>query len=159
MFDISLDCVFLETIINANSLCIIVRPELVYMDPSIFHKLILFFSAFGFHLEESLFNFNQKCIENNDPNTNIHKPPAYCPPGTFYPYSRGYQKIPGDTCQYGEDYRYDPLLYSCPVAGKSRLKSVDRPTPSCPVAGKSRLKSVDRLTPSCTHVQWPVSLD
>ncbi|XP_062570173.1 LOW QUALITY PROTEIN: sortilin-related receptor-like [Saccostrea cucullata] len=72
--------------------------------------------AFGFHLEESLFNFNQKCIEDNDPDINIHKPPKNCPPGTFYPYSRGYQKIPGDTCQYGEDYRYDPLMYSCPVA-------------------------------------------
>lgn len=87
----------------------------------VFHKYVLFFSAFGFHLEESLFSFNQKCIENSDPNTNIHKPPSYCPPGTFYPYSRGYQKISGDTCKYGEDYRYDPLMYSCPVAGKSRL--------------------------------------
>lgn len=72
--------------------------------------------AFGFHLEESLFSFNQKCIEDPDSGINIHKPPSPCPPGTFYPYSRGYQKIPGDTCQYGEDYRYDPLMYSCPVA-------------------------------------------
>ena len=76
------------------------------------------YSAFGFHLEESMFNFNQKCIEDTDSSINIHKPPNPCPPGTYYPYSRGYQKIPGDTCQYGQDYRYDPLMYSCPMAGE-----------------------------------------
>lgn len=85
--------------------------------PLFLNQVFFLCSAFGFHLEESLFSFNQKCIEDPDSGINIHKPPSPCPPGTFYPYSRGYQKIPGDTCQYGEDYRYDPLMYSCPVAG------------------------------------------
>lgn len=89
----------------------------IHPNAPFFNPVFFLCSAFGFHLEESLFSFNQKCIEDPDSGINIHKPPSPCPPGTFYPYSRGYQKIPGDTCQYGEDYRYDPLMYSCPVAG------------------------------------------
>ncbi|KAH9504509.1 Sortilin- receptor [Bulinus truncatus] len=45
--------------------------------------------------------------------------PSNCLPGTFYYFSRGYRKVAGDTCQGGQDHRYAPLKYSCPVNERS----------------------------------------
>lgn len=110
----------LQYIVQYKKLKEIVLMFTILIQVPLFYPVFFVCSAFGFHLEENLFSFNQKCIEDPDSSINIHKPPSPCPPGTFYPYSRGYQKIPGDTCQYGEDYRYDPLMYSCPVAGTQK---------------------------------------
>ncbi|XP_064598617.1 sortilin-related receptor-like [Liolophura sinensis] len=46
---------------------------------------------------------------------------ANCPPGTFYRYTKGYRRVAGDTCHGGQEYRYEALMYSCPVEEKSEF--------------------------------------
>ncbi|GFO29807.1 sortilin-related receptor [Plakobranchus ocellatus] len=53
--------------------------------------------------------------DSNVPDHEIHQIPQNCPPGTFYNYTRGYRKVPGDTCHGGQEHNYGPLKYSCPV--------------------------------------------
>ncbi|KAF2366491.1 Sortilin N-terminal [Trinorchestia longiramus] len=38
-----------------------------------------------------------------------------CKEGAFYNRTRGYRRIPGDTCQGGDDLLYDPVLTPCPL--------------------------------------------
>ena len=65
----------------------------------------------GFILEEQ----SSSCKEDPDSSKDLHKPPSPCPEGTFYPYSKGYRKMSGDTCHGGAEYRYEPYMLSCPV--------------------------------------------
>ncbi|XP_060566218.1 sortilin-related receptor-like [Ruditapes philippinarum] len=58
--------------------------------------------------------FSVGCIPDPDVDQNIiHRMPSVCPEGTFYPYTRGFAKVSGDTCQGGEEHRYAPLMYAC----------------------------------------------
>ena len=41
--------------------------------------------------------------------------PNNCQPGESYNLTKGYRKIPGDTCQGGHDYIYEPELTPCPL--------------------------------------------
>lgn len=70
---------------------------------------------FGFILDENMYGPTTSCKEDPDFMGDLHGPPSPCPEGTFYPYSRGYRRIPGDTCQGGDEYRYEPYMLSCPV--------------------------------------------
>ena len=45
--------------------------------------------------------------------TDVHEPPAICV--GYYTISKGYRKIPGDTCEGG--VQYEPLLIRCPYNG------------------------------------------
>ncbi|CAL1547728.1 unnamed protein product, partial [Lymnaea stagnalis] len=51
----------------------------------------------------------------------INPVPTTCPPGTFYPFSRGYRKVAGNTCEGGQGHRYAPLMYSCPIRERSEF--------------------------------------
>lgn len=51
----------------------------------------------------------------------INPIPNPCPPGTFYTFSRGYRKVAGNTCDGGQDHRYAPHLYSCPIKERSEF--------------------------------------
>ncbi|KAH3868410.1 hypothetical protein DPMN_031557, partial [Dreissena polymorpha] len=56
------------------------------------------------------------CVFDNDSSVDPSpKQPRPCPAGTFYPVSRGYRKVYGDTCVGGEDQIYAPLQYACRV--------------------------------------------
>ncbi|KAJ8316151.1 hypothetical protein KUTeg_006165 [Tegillarca granosa] len=69
----------------------------------------------GFDWSRDPFEYFMKC--NPDPNSGIeiNKVPTPCPPGQYFQYSRGYRKVVGDTCHGGEESKYAPLRYSCPV--------------------------------------------
>ena len=43
--------------------------------------------------------------------------PTHCPPGTYYNVSRGYTRVPGDTCKPGPvaDVLFEPEPRACPV--------------------------------------------
>ncbi|ESO88406.1 hypothetical protein LOTGIDRAFT_126149, partial [Lottia gigantea] len=61
-------------------------------------------------------DMNLMCKTDPDvPAGQIHKIPQNCPEGTFYPYTRGYRKVAGDTCKGGDEHKYAPLIYSCPI--------------------------------------------
>lgn len=70
----------------------------------------------GFALTESSWGITETCEEDRNSTIDLHHPPVPCPEGTFYPYSRGYRKISGDTCHGGQEYKYSPYMLSCPVA-------------------------------------------
>ncbi|WAR05449.1 SORL-like protein [Mya arenaria] len=69
------------------------------------------------------------CIYDNESaaEQNPHQPRP-CPAGTFYPYTRGYRKIPGDTCTGGEEHRYSPLQYACRVVDLDEVLLFATPT-------------------------------
>ncbi|XP_046548454.1 sortilin-related receptor-like [Haliotis rubra] len=61
-------------------------------------------------------NTSYDCIQDPRVNTaDIHRVPIPCPPNTYYPYTRGYRKVAGDTCHDGDEHRFAPLMYSCPI--------------------------------------------
>ncbi|XP_067676191.1 sortilin-related receptor-like [Haliotis asinina] len=61
-------------------------------------------------------NTSYDCIQDPRVNTaDIHRVPIPCPPDSYYPYTRGYRKVAGDTCRYGDEHRFAPLMYSCPI--------------------------------------------
>ncbi|GFS01585.1 sortilin-related receptor [Elysia marginata] len=53
--------------------------------------------------------------DHNVPNRQIHQIPEHCAPGTYYKYTRGYRKVPGDSCEGGLEHGLSPLQYACPV--------------------------------------------
>ncbi|KAL3886575.1 hypothetical protein ACJMK2_026559 [Sinanodonta woodiana] len=68
---------------------------------------------FGFRPENSSFLYSSfRCVPDHMIE-NINSQPDPCPVGTFYPFSRGYRKVSGDTCEGGDERLYAPLLYSC----------------------------------------------
>ncbi|XP_048254148.1 sortilin-related receptor-like isoform X1 [Haliotis rufescens] len=61
-------------------------------------------------------NMSYDCIQDQHVNAaDIHHVPSPCPPTTYYPYTRGYRKVAGDTCRDGDEHRFAPLRYSCPI--------------------------------------------
>ena len=69
------------------------------------HRLVICFSDFGFRKADS---WSTTCVF--DPKLGAADPHAIpaCSDCGFYQRSRGYRNIPGDTCQGGVDFRYDP---------------------------------------------------
>lgn len=65
---------------------------------------------FGFKITDSL-----DCAEDTDDAINPYDVPAVCLPGHFYNRTRGYRKVPGDTCEGGREYLYRPTITACPV--------------------------------------------
>jgi hypothetical protein len=56
----------------------------------------------------------EPCVATHKKNeTEIHKPPAIC--HGYYEISKGYRKVPGDSCVNG--VKYDPILIPCPYTG------------------------------------------
>lgn len=81
----------------------------------------LFFSDFGYKPNTAF--YSTQCIRDPDVDSSIiHRVPRPCPEGTFYPYTRGYVKVSGDTCQGGQEHRYEPLMYACRVKGNTKYK-------------------------------------
>jgi len=59
-----------------------------------------------------------------DPESGVSETPVQprpCPPGEFYPFTRGYRKIPGDSCVGGDEHMYSPIMYACQVQGNEFL--------------------------------------
>ncbi|XP_042893587.1 sortilin-related receptor-like isoform X2 [Penaeus japonicus] len=58
----------------------------------------------------------QECAVDSSFNFDPHEVPPSCKPGEFYNRTKGYRKIPGDTCEGGRDYMYLPTITACPVS-------------------------------------------
>ncbi|XP_037803738.1 sortilin-related receptor-like isoform X3 [Penaeus monodon] len=58
----------------------------------------------------------QICTVDSSFNFDPHAVPLSCKPGEFYNRTKGYRKIPGDTCEGGRDYMYLPTITACPVS-------------------------------------------
>lgn len=55
------------------------------------------------------------CIRDSSSNYDPYAIPGSCKPNDFYNRTRGYRRIPGDTCQGGLEDRYEPERISCPI--------------------------------------------
>ncbi|KAK7076324.1 Sortilin-related receptor [Halocaridina rubra] len=66
---------------------------------------------FGF--KESMITLD--CMKDPDDTIDPYAVPVTCTPGHFYNRTKGYRKVPGDTCEGGREYRYVPAITSCPV--------------------------------------------
>ena len=66
---------------------------------------------FGFRVKEN----TTDCID--DPFDTIHpfSVPATCQPWQTYNRTKGYRKIPGDTCEGGREYQFQPSVTACPM--------------------------------------------
>uniref|UniRef100_A0A6A7G8W9 Sortilin-related receptor n=5 Tax=Hirondellea gigas TaxID=1518452 RepID=A0A6A7G8W9_9CRUS len=60
-----------------------------------------------------------KAVTAAAPPKHLHQP--LCKEGSFYNRTRGYRKIPGDTCSGGQDHLYDPVLTPCPIFEKQEF--------------------------------------
>ncbi|ROT66468.1 hypothetical protein C7M84_015499 [Penaeus vannamei] len=58
----------------------------------------------------------QLCTVDSSFNFDPHAVPLSCKPGEFYNRTKGYRKIPGDTCEGGRDYMFLPTITACPVS-------------------------------------------
>ncbi|XP_057695606.1 sortilin-related receptor [Corythoichthys intestinalis] len=69
---------------------------------------------YGFKLSEDL--SLQVCVPDPEFTGDVHAPPVPCPVGTTYRSSKGYRKVPGDTCSGGDvQARLDGEMLPCPV--------------------------------------------
>lgn len=66
---------------------------------------------FGFFVDSQ----SQKCIKDKDDTIDPYAIPSTCKPGGFYNRTKGYRIIPGNTCEGGRDYQYNPTITACPV--------------------------------------------
>lgn len=57
------------------------------------------------------------CMKDSDIDADVNEMPRLCPIGSFYPVSRGYRKISGDSCVGGVEDRYNPEMFACQVPG------------------------------------------
>ena len=82
------------------------------------YLILLMCSDFGFK-RENLWSNN--CVYDEKSGAiDPHTIPD-CVDGGYYVRSRGYRKIPGDTCQGGVDYRFDPENMTCPASSMCSL--------------------------------------
>ncbi|KAM6959084.1 sortilin-related receptor [Aplochiton taeniatus] len=69
---------------------------------------------YGFKLSEDL--SLQVCIPDPEFSGNLYAPPVPCPVGTTYHRSKGYRRVPGDSCSGGDvEARLDGEMLPCPV--------------------------------------------
>uniref|UniRef100_A0A4W4GF62 Sortilin-related receptor n=1 Tax=Electrophorus electricus TaxID=8005 RepID=A0A4W4GF62_ELEEL len=69
---------------------------------------------YGFKLSEDL--SLQVCVPDPEFSGNLYAPPVPCPVGTTYQRSKGYRKVPGDSCSGGDvESRLDGEELPCPV--------------------------------------------
>ncbi|XP_066518769.1 sortilin-related receptor isoform X1 [Hoplias malabaricus] len=69
---------------------------------------------YGFKLSEDL--SLQVCVPDPEFSGNLYAPPVPCPVGTTYRRSKGYRKVPGDSCSGGDvEARLDGEMLPCPV--------------------------------------------
>lgn len=66
---------------------------------------------FGFVIDEN----TQKCVKEMDDTVDPYAIPSSCTHGGFYNRTKGYRLVPGDTCEGGRDYQYNPTVTACPV--------------------------------------------
>ncbi|MCL4122654.1 UNVERIFIED_CONTAM: hypothetical protein GTU68_028010, partial [Idotea baltica] len=67
---------------------------------------------FAFHLNTS----TNKCDAGDTHNlVGLTTVPMSCTKGEFYNRTKGYRKVPGDTCVGGEDYKFEAELTPCPL--------------------------------------------
>lgn len=64
---------------------------------------------FGFKEESG------QCIRDNESEADPDAIPTTCTAGGYYNRTKGYRKVPGDTCTGGNDFLYEPELKLCPV--------------------------------------------
>lgn len=74
------------------------------------------FSDFGY-IPSHLFGITS-CIKDDSIDIDTDKMPRPCPPGMYYPRTRGYRKISGDTCSGGVEPLYSPEQLACEVSRK-----------------------------------------
>ncbi|CAM1301835.1 SORL1 (predicted), partial [Pycnogonum litorale] len=60
-------------------------------------------------------NGTTNCIHDKTSSIDSYAIPTSCVAGKFYNRTRGYKKIPGDTCENGENYKYDVEEIACPI--------------------------------------------
>ncbi|KAK7883186.1 hypothetical protein WMY93_029360 [Mugilogobius chulae] len=69
---------------------------------------------YGFKLSEDL--SLQVCVPDPEFSGDLYAPPVPCPVGTTYRRSKGYRKVPGDSCSGGDvEARLDGEMLPCPV--------------------------------------------
>uniref|UniRef100_A0A3P8V3B2 Sortilin-related receptor n=1 Tax=Cynoglossus semilaevis TaxID=244447 RepID=A0A3P8V3B2_CYNSE len=69
---------------------------------------------YGFKLSEDL--SLQVCVPDPEFSGDLYAPPVPCPVGTTYRRSKGYRKVPGDSCSGGDvESRLDGEMLPCPV--------------------------------------------
>ncbi|TSX58295.1 Sortilin-related receptor [Bagarius yarrelli] len=69
---------------------------------------------YGFKLSED-FSL-QVCIPDPEFSGSLYAPPVPCPVGTMYRRSKGYRKVPGDSCNGGDvEARLDGEMLPCPI--------------------------------------------
>ncbi|XP_051965527.1 sortilin-related receptor-like [Xyrauchen texanus] len=69
---------------------------------------------YGFKLSEDL--SLEVCMPDPEFSGNLYAPPVPCPVGTTYHRSKGYRKVPGDSCSGGDvEARLDGEMLPCPV--------------------------------------------
>ncbi|XP_077396383.1 sortilin-related receptor [Festucalex cinctus] len=69
---------------------------------------------YGFKLSEDL--SLQVCVPDPEFSGDLNAPPVPCPVGTTYRHSKGYRKVPGDSCSGGDvEARLDGEMLPCPV--------------------------------------------
>lgn len=66
---------------------------------------------FGFIIDEN----TQNCVKDQDDTVDPYAIPSSCTHGGFYNRTKGYRLVPGDTCEGGRDYQYNPTVTACPV--------------------------------------------
>ncbi|XP_059482311.1 sortilin-related receptor-like [Neocloeon triangulifer] len=55
------------------------------------------------------------CVRNKTQSFNPYAVPSSCKPGATYNRTKGYNKIPGDVCQGGDEQRFMPSVLPCPM--------------------------------------------
>lgn len=88
-------------ILNGNNCC-----ENYILDPKCY-----VFSDFGFFRNSEI----KTCVRNKTFEFDPYAVPSICKPGKTYLRSKGYIKIPGDSCIDGDELRYLPMTLPCPM--------------------------------------------
>ncbi|KAK2708068.1 hypothetical protein QYM36_015679, partial [Artemia franciscana] len=66
---------------------------------------------FGYKLDV----WSNVCAKDSPFKSDVFAVPESCKPGKFYNLTRGYRKIPGDSCVDGDSKSYEPQRIPCPV--------------------------------------------
>ena len=75
--------------------------------------------------------------------------PAFCPAGTFYTRSRGYQRVPGDKCQGGLASQYEPQQRACPL-------HLNHPATFMLIAQRKKIMKLDLSNPDQDLEELPL---